>query len=626
MKLARKVLVLVAIITFIASSQQQSLHVNNLYQQKEAFPDQFQAATNSTALEKANYTNPTLSHILFEEDPTRKLRKNEFAQQLRFSQYRLTLGETESIFRFADADRDDLLSQKEWDTFTSLYIYPFEACDSNHDYLLEESEFANCWDRDPRTRFVVFRRRDNKVKYYELMWTVSSRARAVINFHDYMFIRRALFAWKQCQSSSKYISKSAFRCAVRTALLQKTALESDKEVIYDTGLKYLSGNELNLIEMDFVIYLRTLFCTYAFTALGSPTHSPYIEYNNFLRSVKEDRVPHNFQEEEVKLFYSLINTNPVKAVQQMNFPSFAFFWNLHFLFNKYSVEAPLQLTNQEYSHLIDDQWFPRRIRYAIDNSLTNFSEAQYQEASLVLQRKRLNENSLYFSFKQDASANNAALWNETTVNNTYYNVTRNDTSRDVFFTIWSEVQDRWSKESYYRSFQLAHLFTSLVPDSRHIVPAVTFMDHLLNQYTLVNPPVSYNQRANYPMYKNLPREVNIDVLIFSAIENYRHRFQQYTRTGVMVGGETLARLITQQFGMREIPASVFDVAFKGFDQMRRRLFNLDELMKNCLVVQAVAAEHERNERAYHHYNLKSQMDNARKYPNWPRRNQATPWV
>ena len=194
MKISIKVFVYVILcLTLITMSYQQ-----HLYNQKEAYPNQYEAATNSTNLEYSNYTAPFLSRVLFEEDPRRKLRVNDFLHAVRYQSYRLIKGESEQIFHFADSNRDDLLDQTEWDTFTGLYILPFETCDKDHDYLLNESEFEECFEKDPRSRFIVFRRRVEKKKYSDMMWMVTSRSKELINFHDYMFIRRALFAWKQC--------------------------------------------------------------------------------------------------------------------------------------------------------------------------------------------------------------------------------------------------------------------------------------------------------------------------------------------------------------------------------------------------------------------------------------------
>lgn len=627
MKLFIKVILAITAVSLCLATENTENKDDNLkYNQMEVFPHTFEAATNTTNLDKANYTSPYMSHVLFEEDPRRTLRKHEFITQLRFQAYRLTKGEAEQLFTFADANRDDLLDQQEWDTFVGLYVYPYEACDKNHDYLLDEAEFGYCFDKDPRSRFIVFRRKTYPVRHKEMMWTITSRTGPLINFFDYMFIRRALFAWKQCQSNAKYISKTSFKCAIKTAIFQNMHFGGDMENIYDTGV--LLANDFNIIELDFINYLKSLYCVYVFSVFGSPINTPYIEKTSFLKSIRDDRMPHNFEEKEVNYLFELINTNPLIPVTQMNYSSFAFFWNLHKLFNKHSQNRPLLLSKAEFIALIQDDWAPKKTRYAIDVSRTNFNTVQYQEASLILQRKRPNEGHFFYSFKQDASENTASLWNKTTVNASYYHFDTNVTNYEVFFSVFSEFdKDVWTKENYYRAFQLANLYVSLIPDWRFVVSSTAFVDRLMTQYELVNPPINFEQRQNYPMYKALPREVYIDILIFTTIENYRHKLRAYMKSSSNQKiYESLAKLILIDFGMKLMPDTVLDLAMKGYDNLRRRNYDPSELIKNCVIVQSVAAESRRNEEFVKKYDLPSNGEYSRKFPGWPRRAMATPFV
>ena len=72
--------------------------------------------------------------------------------------------------------------------------------------------------------------------------------------------------------------------------------------------------------------------------------------------------------------------------------------HMHKLFNKYSLKRPMLLEKDELLKLLDDKLTPIKIVLGIDHSYNNFSERQYQEASLILQRKRTNENKFFYSF------------------------------------------------------------------------------------------------------------------------------------------------------------------------------------------------------------------------------------
>lgn len=626
MKLIKSNLLLTIAFYLLPYTLSQILDLPKYYNQKQVYPNQYEAPTNSTQLSYNNFTSPFLSHALFENDPKRQLKKEEFLRYIRFAVYRMTRGEAEQVFGFADGNSNDLISQEEWDLFSSLYIFPFEACDRDHDYLLNAHEFADCFDKDPKSRFVIFRRRDYPSRHEQMMWAVTTRAKPLLNIYDYIFIRRSLFAWKNCMSNAKFIAKNQFRCAVRTALFQKVHFSVEYDEIYDA---IIYNGDKSLIELDFIGYLKAMQATFIFATYGAPMNIPFLEKDNFIKAIREDRLPTNFEESEVQSLYKIINTNPVNPVTEMNFPTFYFFYNLHKLFNKYSIERPLLLRNNELVNLLDDRECPWRVVLAIDQAITNFNTPMYQEASLILNRNRVNEDSFYYSFKskQDASENTAAIWNSTTVNATYFVTQKNITNRNVFFSIFTNPKNKeyWSKEAFYRAFQLGNLFSRMLPD-KFVVPSTIFVENLTTMMTKVNPPVAFTQRENFPIYRAFPREVYIDVLIFLSIENYRVKFESVMKSAISTINESYARLILMDFGMKDMPETVMDIAKTGFDPLRRRTYNVNDLFKNCILVQSVAAENERSRLIIEKFDVKLTGDDSRRFPTFPRRQEATPFV
>ena len=114
-------------------------------------------STNSTGLYinqvkenfKSKYIPPPISHSLFEKDPTSKIMRKEFLKTFKFTLYNLNKGEANSIFDFADVDKDDLLDHIEWNAFLNLFVYSFEECDINRDFILDLDEWTKCWDYSP---------------------------------------------------------------------------------------------------------------------------------------------------------------------------------------------------------------------------------------------------------------------------------------------------------------------------------------------------------------------------------------------------------------------------------------------------------------------------------------------
>ena len=228
------------------------------YMQKDAYPSQYQAATNTTQLEAANFTSPMLSQSLSELSAKGKMRVIDFLDAFNFVAYRLTKGEANQLFFFADANRDGLLDHDEWENFVALYAYPFQACDQNRDFLLDQNEMGLCFQKDPKFRNIVFPRRYGDKPWIAVMDAINTRQNSLINFYEYLFTRRALYAWHSCHSSSKYIAKDAFGCAITTALgvEKKYSLKLTTSEIYDAGLHL--DNDF-AIQHNYITYLVTLY-------------------------------------------------------------------------------------------------------------------------------------------------------------------------------------------------------------------------------------------------------------------------------------------------------------------------------------------------------------------------------
>lgn len=703
-----------------------------LYNQKETFPDQYNPPTNSTNLETANFTATLLSSSLSESDPTRKLRFVDFLKLVNFVAYRLTRGESEQIFLFADKNRDGLLDHNEWDTFVSLYIMPFEACDKgDRNYLLDENEFKFCFDKDPKFKFIIFPRIYGNTPHKAIMKVLSTRQYNLINFHEYLFIKRATYGWNSCQSNAKYIAKAHFSCALKTALSfeRKYTYKLSDDEIYNSGLRIDNDHE---IQHNFISYMRILYYFNIFNIYSGRSGIAILDKSQLIKSIREDRLPNNIEESEADIWYDLISSNPFRKADTMAFPTFVFFYNLHRLFNRYSKLKPNLLNKEEVLELLQDNDTPHKIVHSIDSSHTNFNLIQYQEASLTLQRLRPNESSYFVSFlsletqekitstikysernrkeyeialfkntekvenkvnetnaskistvtnisknnyesnfntrtseiemfensfsfglrnemiesltsgilkskvnslktilnsNQDASANSALIWNPKSVGSSYYEKKENKDTRNTFFTIFKEGSSLfWNKSAYYRAFALGNLFVFLMPDDRFVIPSTIFVDKLISAYSLSTPAINSNQRSNYSIYKNISRDISLDILIFFSIENYHYKLKTYMNSSNTSIPETIIKLLLQDFGMRLMPDTVLDLGKKGSSISKQRMYDLDKTMQNAIYVQSIACENENIKKYREESGLITNLDPSRRYPAFPRRAMASPLV
>lgn len=607
--------------------------------QVAAYPNTYEAPTTKEQIPLSNYTAPKLSEALYETDPTRKLRKNEFLEIIKYTFYKMTRGETEQMFNFIDMNKDDFVDHTEWDAFTNLYIYPFEACDTNKDNILNPLEYKACYDADPKSKQIEFRRR-HQGNYWEIiMDAVSTRGVNELNFADYLFIKRALYGLIQCQSNTKFISKSHFRCALESSLPQKYQLKRAYDLIYDTGLRIAADR--NLIQMDVITYLRIVYYTYVFGILNQPGDNAILEKQQWLKGIKEDRLPNNWEETEVETIFALINNkalvSPTNVVDQISFESWAFFFSLHRMFNKYSIKKPLKLHKEEFLQMLNDPFMYQEIRMAMDFSTTNFTESAYLQASLILQNHRINEKSFFKArFKQDASMKTTATNIANTTNSSYYTITPNVLNREIFFTTMVQIDKKyWLKSDMYRSFQLANLYVQMGMENiekgenapENFSWAISyFLDKLPRLYDAVVPPINMAQRSNLVFYKIFPSELHIDLLTFMVLENFINKFKIQSMTYINLVDETIVKSILIDFGMRNIPDTVIDTAQKGFDHLHRRQYVPMELAKKVLLVHATATEYARSNNIINFHKLNVNNEPGRKYPYYYRRVPSSPMV
>ena len=589
--------------------------------QVSTFPNTYEAPTMSKQIESSDYRAPALSKALLETDPTRKMRKPDFIENLKYALYQMTRGEAEQIFTFVDQNKDDMIDHTEWDAFVTLFILPFEACDANKNYVLELNEFQNCFESDPKTKLITFRRRYEDQKHRIMINCISNRGAEELNFAEYLFVRKALFGWKQCHSNAKYIARSHFKCAMGTAIPQKYYARQDVENIYQVGLR--ASGDRNLIELDFVSYLRTLYFTYFYGVFNMPNDTVYLEKQQFIKAVKEDRLPNNFEESEINAIYDLVNNSPtmtVNKVSSIDFDTFVFFYGHHRRFSKYSQAKPLQLSLEEFQKMLNDSFMNKEVLMAVDDSFTRFTEANYQEASLVLQKYRLNEKDFFFArFKQDASATTHSTNNDATINANYYSLQPNMANREVFFSTFVDTnKNYWTKLNMYRAFQLANLYIALTdytPETQtRNVAASTFVEKLPTTYDTVRPAINMKQRSNYVIYKALPRTIEVDILTFLSLENFFTKFQIQTMSSNVNVEETKVKIVLKDFGMDNMPDTVLDISGKGYDQLHRRTFVPLDLAKNCAIVHSVASEKLRNARQVKNLKLKVNTDESRLFP------------
>jgi len=269
--------------------------------------------------------------------------------------------------------------------------------------------------------------------------------------------------------------------------------------------------------------------------------------------------------------------------------------------------------------MLEDPLVSVSILNAVDASNTGFDEAAYQEASLILQKYRLNEKDFFNArFKQDASVTTTATGDAKTINANADSVTAVKANREVFFSIFTETNKQFLvKRDLFRAFQLANLFVNIEGSSDIAIGKL--LENLPSTYDKVTPVMNMAQRNNYVLYKNIPREIKIDILTFLSLENFAEKLKLQTMMANVHIDETQAKIILKDFGMINMPDTVIDIAQSGFDSLHRRIYSPFELCKSVIIVQSVASENKRNLQQFTSNKLKPNKERSREFPSPNRR-------
>lgn len=184
----------------------------------------------------------------------------------------------------------------------------------------------------------------------------------------------------------------------------------------------------------------------------------------------------------------------------------------------------------------------------------------------------------------------------------------------------------WTKQIYYRAFILTNLFTELTRDQRFLVSINDLLEKLPNFYDNITPPINIFQRENYLLWKNLPRENHIDLLTFLILETYKFKFNVHKLNKLELINETLLKVIMKDYGWNNIPDTVIDLAKKGYDPLRRRMYFVKDVMKYMMIVHSSALENFTNNNYRVLFAIDINNDPSRRFPDFNRRHVSSPFV
>jgi hypothetical protein len=158
------------------------------------------------------------------------------------------------------------------------------------------------------------------------------------------------------------------------------------------------------------------------------------------------------------------------------------------------------------------------------------------------------------------------------------------------------------------------------------VPIKKIVSKIQTAYKEVSPSLNNLHAKTTGIYLSLPNGTKIDLLAFAAIENFFEKTNSLNSAEAGKINELDLKIILKDFGMSKIPDTVLDVASKGYDNLKRRLFDLPKIAQKIFVNQVAAAELKSDELLFNASGLKKNDIPGRRFPQSHRRFKISPLI
>ena len=140
------------------------------------------------------------------------------------------------LFSLIDTDRTGKISNKNYNSFHSNFIVPFQNCDSDKDYYLNKDEITECLKSEQLSELPSEQLENEDLNY--LM------NKANINLSDYILLRRMALSWTKC-STEQQLSKIQLICAFNILVSSRTISIGESEQIFKMANIFRIGSITN---------------------------------------------------------------------------------------------------------------------------------------------------------------------------------------------------------------------------------------------------------------------------------------------------------------------------------------------------------------------------------------------
>jgi Ca2+-binding EF-hand superfamily protein len=471
-----------------------------------------------------------------------------------------------------------------------VFIDNFEACDKNNNTYLNLAEFTACMTTDPflnkvtppPPQFASYANYTIPSEFYEELFNrLDTFHMGFINLHDYMMLRLFVFSLKKCSVISPFIEEIAFECAIDIVSGTRTLPRTTARHVYNLGVEL--SNSFGSRNMDFITFTTVAESARLFSKINKKQDLDATK-SEFMLALDKNILPMRYNEAIVQQMFRLVDDDSMDIV------TFIFYDNMLKLFDIPNPERKYHLNITEFTNLMSDHLFPRRVLQEIKNiPQNNITAESYQMRQYQNLPKYYDEDMHLMKFLQK----NYKVMSQEKVQ--VANITLNlpYTAYRLFKVLDNENDGFINFYDFSKFLQIAYIFGQGDTNNQYRIIGSNLYDifNLHSGYPVINLD-SKNKARRFRLISDTYIDL-LDALLIERIEDIVQKFARRNDPSTLY--EVELKTIFNNVGLQFVPDAVFNKCLRGMDDKNIPLYDWE-----CAFLEAEKAtlNYYENSRAY----------------------------
>lgn len=165
-----------------------------------------------------------------------------------------------------------------------------------------------------------------------------------LNFADYLFLRKANLAWKECASENG-IGYHAMSCALQITSPGRVLAAVDAKEVYDLAFIIREGKNMGSVsQIQFVPFVNVAHLYYYFSAFELPFQKGMLTKKSALRAIDDAVLPSTLGPLDINQMYGNLEELPFKGFGGL-------LWAYR-VFDRFDEEIPGRLNSGEWGAIL----------------------------------------------------------------------------------------------------------------------------------------------------------------------------------------------------------------------------------------------------------------------------------